>query len=66
VEALVYIVIGAVACMAILFMLGAAKVAGEADRQSETIGRALRGAKRDEDQDSAMGSAAGPRKVNPV
>jgi hypothetical protein len=68
VEAVVYILIAALVMMVVLFMLGAARLAGEADQQSEAIGRALRrAAKRDDDaQDSPMGSAAGPRRVKPV
>ncbi len=55
-EAFLYILVAVLALMFILFMLGAAKLAGEADRQSEDIGKALkRAAKRErEAQESAI------------
>ena len=66
-EAAAYILIAVLAVMAVLFTLGAARLAGEADQQSEAIGRALRSSKRNGAvQDSAMGSAVGPRNVKPV
>jgi hypothetical protein len=67
VEAFFYILLGTLGVMAILFMLGAARLASEADRQSEAIGRALRRSKEEsEAQDKAIGNTAGPRKVKPV
>ena len=65
-EVFLYVLIAALVLMIILFMLGAAKLAGEADRQSEAIGKALRRSRDRNAQDSAIGSAAGPRKVKPV
>ena len=48
-------------------MLGAAKLAAQADQQSEAIGRAVKRMSRErETQDSVIGTAAGPRNVNPV
>jgi hypothetical protein len=42
VETVAYFLIALFALMIVLFMLGAAKLAAQADQQSEAIGRAVR------------------------
>ena len=65
-----YIIIAVIGLTFVLFMFGALRLAGEADRQSEAIGKVLRRAsdrdRGDEAQDNAIDNAAGPRKVKPV
>ena len=66
-ETVAYFLIAVFALMIVLFMLGAAKLAAQADQQSEAIGRAVKRMSRErETQDSVIGTAAGPRNVNPV
>ncbi len=66
-EAVAYFLIAVFALMVLLFMFGAAKLAAQADRQSEAISRAIRRMSLDREAHGiAIGTAAGPRNVKPV